>query len=77
MSPVSLNSPWGPSADMDRETFSFVMSNLAMSLGLMSRKGGTGGTQRVQAAWACLGSDIERPWLEMGGRVLSFLALMD
>ena len=45
----------------------------AMSLGdrfCVSRKDGTGGggcTRRVQTAWTCLGSAVERSWLAPGG----------
>ena len=63
------------------ETFSFMMSLPAMSLGLrfcVSRKGGTGEvggcTQRVQTAWPRLGSSLEATWLALGGPFLSFLA---
>jgi len=54
------------SAHKCHETFSFMMSLSAMSLGLrfcMSRKGGTGEmggcTRRVQTAWPRLGSSLE------------------
>ena len=34
-----------------------------------------GCTQRVQTAWPCPGSVVERSWLALGGPFLSFLAL--
>jgi len=53
---------------------------LAMSLGdkfYMSRKGGTGRcTQRVQTAWLCLDSALERPWLALDGPFISSYAWM-
>ena len=42
----------------------------------MIRKGKTGGggcTPRVQIAWPCLGSGIERSWLAVGVPFLSFV----
>ena len=63
------------------DTFSFMMSLPAMSLGLrfcVSRKGGTGEvggcTRRVQTAWPRLGSSLEATWLALGGPFLSSLA---
>ena len=55
----------------------FMMSHPAMSLGdrfhCDSRKGGTGGggacTRRVQTAWPCLGSAVERSWSALGGGI--------
>ena len=66
------------------EIFQPVASLLAMSLGDMyclSRKGGTGEVggciQRVQTAWLCLGSGLERPCLGTGwhGSFLSYARL--
>jgi len=64
------------------ETFSFMMSLPAMSLGFrfcVSRKGRTGGGgckqhRRVQTAWLRLDSSLEVTWLALGRPFLSFLA---
>lgn len=36
-----------------------------------------GFTWRVNEAWPCLGSAIERPWFALGGLLLSFMLEMD
>ena len=77
-----LINPFPPNDTIWRhETFSFMMSHLAMSLEdrfCDSRKGGTGEvggcTRRVPAAWPCLGSTVERSWSALGGPFLPFLA---
>ena len=62
------------------ETFSFMMSHLAMSLGdrlcasaERAGQGEVGGcTRRVQTARPCLGSALNSPWLELGRPFLGF-----
>ena len=76
--PVALKLFRAYSGYIRHETFSFMMSLPAMSLGLrfcVSRKGGTGGGGWVvQTAWLRLGSSLEATWLALGGPFLSFLA---
>ena len=61
------------------ETFSFMISFPAMSLGdrfCVTRKGRTGGggrcTQRVQRPWPLVDSALKTPWLSLGGPFWSY-----
>ena len=78
---IHVLSPFPPNDVIwHHETFSFMMSHPAMSLGdrlCTSRKGGAGGgiggcTRRVQTAWLRLGSALNSHWLEPSRPFLGF-----
>ena len=56
-------------------TFSNVLWDLGSVWAERAGQGEVGGcTRRLQTAWPCLGSLVERPWLALEWQFLSFLA---